>query len=396
MTSFEPSAKKVLRLLKKGARTPAFFYDRSVVARKYRLLASNLPSGFGILYALKANPNPELVRFIGKLGAGADIASSGELATARRGGIPAAALSFVGPGKTSEELREAIRAGVGVIHAESLEEFVRISRIAGSLRKKARVGVRVNPLREASVPGMKMGGGAKPFGVDEEILPQVFKLLGKLDHLSFRGIHVYTGSQMPGHKSILEGMKEVLKIAEKAQRLHGRPLEIINLGGGFGVPYFEGDKPLDAGEFGRGLKALMRSARTDEIFPRARFFVESGRYLAAESGLYTARILYRKLSRGKIFLVVDGGMNHHLAASGQLGNFFRKNYKMKVLGKGAGLETVTVVGPLCTPLDLLGRDVRLARAEPGDVLGIYNSGAYAYSASPLHFLSHKLPEEYVI
>jgi len=392
--TFPPVSESFLRKNLRGKTTPLFIYDARIIRAAYRRLCGALPKGTGVLYAMKANPHSGVLQFMRRLGAGLDVASSGEIEKGLRAGFPASCMSFAGPGKTDAELSLAVRKGVGMIQIEAFEEAVRLNDIARRAGRKVRVGVRVNPRERAASPGMKMGGIAGPFGVDEEQLPDFFKKTASLSMLTWKGVHVYSTSQILKVSVIEAEMRRALEIALRVQKLAGGPLEMINLGGGFGIPYFEGDRALDMKELGQRLKRLFVKVQVARSFPRGRFFVESGRYLVGEAGVYLTRIVCRKVSRKKIYLVTDGGMNHHQSAAGLLGGMFRRNFKMTILGgRGRTREKVSVAGPLCTPLDLLARDIRLPMAAAGDILAVFNSGAYALTASPQEFLSHTQPKE---
>jgi diaminopimelate decarboxylase len=375
--------------------TPTFLYDRSVVEQKYLSLRQALPPNFSIAYSVKANPNPAFLRFFLERGCRLEIASSGEFHQARAAGCLSKDLLFAGPGKTESELDLVIGQEIGEIHAESALEVERISRISKRLGLRTSIAVRVNPAGDASGGAMLMGGKSAPFGVDEEQLEPLLERVACDPHLQFCGIHLFVGTQILDHELLLTQYRSGLKIAKRAADVVKTSLQTLDCGGGLGVPYFPGDHELDLLQLGRGLTKLMSEAGKELCFDQTRFIVEPGRFLVAEAGLYIARINDIKVSRGKKYLILDGGMNHHLAASGNLGQIVKRNFPMAIVNKlDAGeTETVEVVGPLCTPLDTLGRSVQLAHAEVGDLLGIFQSGAYARSASPMTFLSHPSPPE---
>jgi diaminopimelate decarboxylase len=331
-----------------------------------------------------------------KLGVGLDIASGGELEAALRAGFRAERMSFVGPGKTLEELQAALKAGVGIIQIESFGELDLIDSIGRAQKKRPRVGVRVNPISVRGRVGMMMGSGPKPFGIDEELLPEFLGELQKKKNLEFRGIHFFPSSQILDDEVVLGNFENAIRIAGEVERMYGKPLSTVNVGGGFGIPYYKNEKLFEIRRLGAGLTKLMSG--TKDQLKEARFFVESGRYLIGESGVYLTRVLYRKVSRGVTFLITDGGINHHLAASGKFGAVIRRNFDIRNVTRlnEPLAEKVHVAGPLCTPLDILAEDLFVPKTQPGDVLGIFNSGAYGLSASPVGFLSHPLPKEYFI
>jgi diaminopimelate decarboxylase len=375
--------------------TPVFIYDRDTVQRKYAALRSALPQRFAISYSVKANPNPTFLRFFLERGCGLEIASAGEFHQAQSAGCAPRNILFAGPGKTEPELELVIAQGIGEIHAESELEIERISAVSKKLGVRTPVAVRVNPNEDGQGGAMLMGGKSAPFGVDEENLEPLLHRIAKDPQLDFRGIHLFVGTQILDHQLLLAQYRKGLEIARRAATTINLPLRTLDFGGGLGIPYFPGDSELDLHLLSKGLHELMAGIEEEGRFAQTNFIIEPGRFLVAESGLYVTRVNDIKTSREKIYLILDGGMNHHLAASGNLGQVLKRNFPMAVLNRfdAAVTETVDVVGPLCTPLDTLGRSVRLAAAEVGDLVGIFQSGAYARTASPLGFLSHPTPPE---
>lgn len=375
--------------------TPVFIYDRNIVEQKYAALRTALPKRFAISYSVKANPNPAFLRFFLEKGCGLEIASAGEFYQARNAQCSAQAILFAGPGKTEAELELVISQGIGEIHAESKLEIERISAISKKFGVRTPVAVRVNPNEEGQGGAMRMGGKSAPFGVDEEELEPLLHRIAGDPHLDFRGIHLFVGTQILDYELLLTQYRKGLEIGRRAAAAVGLPLHTLDFGGGLGIPYFPGDSELDLASLSKGLHELMTEIERDDFFARAKFVVEPGRYLVGEAGLYVTRINDIKISRGKKYLILDGGMNHYLAASGNLGQVIKRNFPMAIVNKldVPAIEAVDVVGPLCTPLDTLGRSVQLPPAEVGDLVGIFQSGAYARTASPLGFLSHPTPPE---
>jgi diaminopimelate decarboxylase len=375
--------------------TPIFVYDLEVLERKYTALRNTLPQKFQICYSVKANPNPAFLRFFLEKGCGLEIASAGEFHLALHAGCVPEEIVFAGPGKTASELETVIADRIGEIHAESALEVDRISTISSRLGVRTRVAIRVNPNEESQGGAMQMGGRSAPFGVDEENLEPLLRRVVSDAHLNFSGIHLFAGTQILDHRLLLTQYRKGLEIASRAVGCVGAPLHTLDFGGGLGIPYLPDDQELDLPELANGLAELLADKEKESTFERTRFIVEPGRFLVGESGVYVARINDIKESRGKKYLILDGGMNHHLAASGNLGQVIKRNFPIAILNKlqATETETVDVVGPLCTPLDTLGRSVRLPRAEVGDLIGILQSGAYTRSASPLGFLSHPTPAE---
>lgn len=375
--------------------TPLFVYDRAVLDRQLDLLRAALPPEFDVYYSVKANPNRAILAHFLARGCGLEIASSGELAQALAAGARADRIVFAGPGKTDRELEAALERGIGEIHVESAREAERIAAICRRRALRARVAVRVNPQADAEGGAMRMGGKAVPFGIDEEQVLPVVDTLASEPCFDFRGIHVFAGTQILDHAVLAAQYRKGIDIARAVGARIGRALRTVDLGGGLGIPYFEGERELDLARLQVELARLVETTRGDPTFDGTRFLLEPGRFLVGEAGIYLARIVDVKVSRGKKFLIVDGGMNHHLAASGNLGQTIKRNYPIVLASRldRTAEETVDVVGPLCTPLDTLGRGVALPRAEVGDLIGILQSGAYARSASPLRFLSHPDPAE---
>lgn len=375
--------------------TPLFVYDASVIDRKWDLLRNTLPPEFSIYYSVKANPSQAVLKRFLERGAGLEIASAGEFHQALSAGCPPGKIVFAGPGKTEAELELVLSQGIGEIHIESATEAERIRAIARRLGMRARVALRVNPGGEAEGGAMRMGGRPAPFGIDEENFEDLLSRLAPVDELEIAGIHVFTGTQILDFEVLLGQYRKGLDIARRAASILKGPLSTLDFGGGLGIPYFGHERSLDDEKLREGLEALVASIRVDPGFSGTRFFVEPGRYLVGEAGVYITRITDVKISRGKKFLIVDGGMNHQLAASGNLGQTIKRNYPVAVLNKlGCPVGgAADVVGPLCTPLDVLARGINMPDAEVGDLVGVFQSGAYARSSSPLGFLSHPAPPE---
>jgi diaminopimelate decarboxylase len=378
----------------KIGRTPFYAYDKRALADRVALLRRHVPREVKLHYAIKANPMPELVRYMAGLVDGLDVASAGELTVALAAGTDPKEISFAGPGKKPEEIRAAIEAGI-LLNVESPSEVERIGDAAKALGRAARVAVRVNPDFELKSSGMKMGGGPKQFGVDAEAVPALLAEIGRLG-LGFEGFHIYSGSQNLKAEAICESQRKTFELAARLAQNAPRPVKVVNIGGGFGIPYFPGDQPLALEPIGENLRTLMAEART--ALPDATLVLELGRYLVGEAGVYVCRVIDRKVSRGHVFLVTDGGLHQHLAASGNFGQVIRKNYPV-VIGnrvRGGRREIASVVGPLCTPLDLLADRMELAEAHPGDLVVVFQSGAYGLTASPIAFLGHPPPAEVLV
>jgi diaminopimelate decarboxylase len=376
------------------AGTPFYVYDSALMTARVASLRAAMPDDLLIKYAIKANPMPAVVEHFAPRVDGLDVASAGELRVALATGIEPGRISFAGPGKTDAELREAIIAGV-VLNLESENEMERAAVIGETLGVQPLTAVRVNPAFELKSSGMKMGGGPKAFGVDEERVPAMLARLGELG-LGFRGFHIYSGSQNLNADSIIEAQNLTIELALRLAEHAPGPVGVLNIGGGYGIPLFPGEKPLDLTPIGENLERRLEDV--SQRLAGTRVAIELGRYLVGEAGLYVCEVVDRKLSRGEIFIITNGGMHHHLAASGNFGQVLRKNYPVVVANRvcGGDREVANVVGPLCTPLDVLAAQMELAVAQPGDLIAVYQSGAYGFSTSPQGFLSHPPPREILV
>ncbi|WP_304640188.1 pyridoxal-dependent decarboxylase, exosortase A system-associated [Pseudomonas sp.] len=371
----------------RAGRTPFFAYDRSHIQERVGQLREQLPPRIGLHYAIKANPMPAVVQLMSELVDGLDVASVGELRVALDTGIAPSRVSFAGPAKGDHELAAAIGSGV-LINVESPAELERIQVIACERGMTARIALRVNPDFELKSSGMKMGGGAKPFGIDAERIPALLDTLRESSFVSLCGLHIFCGSQNLRADSLAQAHAQTFDLARRLTEHWGQPFESINIGGGLGIPYFPGEPALDGAVIGEQLAALL--GEHQNWLADTELVMELGRYLVGEAGYYVCRIIERKESRGQTFLMCDGGLHHHLANSGNFGQVLRKNYPVVIgnrLNQPAS-ETVTAQGPLCTPLDVIADRMELPRAEPGDWLVVLQSGAYGASASPAAFLGH--------
>ena len=374
------------RLAERAGRTPFYAYDRAAMTARVAELRSQLPAGIHLHYAMKANPMPAVVQHMATLVDGIDVASGGELRTALDTPVDPSRVSFAGPGKSDADLSCAIASGA-VLNMESEGEMARIAAIGARLGLRPKVMVRVNPDFELKSSGMKMGGGPKQFGVDAERVPAMLAEIGRLG-LGFEGFHIFWGSQNLKAEAICEAHDKTFALAGRLAADAPSPVLTLNIGGGFGIPYFPGEQRLDLAPVGDNLARLLPDAKAS--LPDAQVVIELGRYLVGEAGVYVTRVVERKVSRGQVFLVTDGGLHHHLSASGNFGQVIRKNYPVAIGNRMAGgeRETASVVGPLCTPLDLLADQMELAKAGAGDLVVVFQSGAYGLSASPVAFLGH--------
>ncbi len=405
----------VSRLAAQVGQTPFYAYDRNVLTARVAELRDALPSEIHLHFAIKANPMPAVVQHMATLVDGLDVASGKEMQVALDTGIAPELISMAGPGKSPAELRQAVAAGI-TINIESETELDRVDAFARELGVEANIAIRVNPDFELKASGMKMAGGPKQFGIDAERVPDVLRSLSS-KAVSFVGLHIFSGSQNLKAEAIIETQCKAVELAERLAQDAPTPIRSLNIGGGFGIPYFPGEPRLDIAPIGTNLEQLVD--RAGKSLPEATLVLELGRYFVGEAGVYVCEVIDRKISRDHVYLITNGGLHHHLAASGNFGQVIRKNYPVLVANKldtnptetasgsriisgmlaelGAEpVETASVVGPLCTPLDLLGDKVELPMAQPGDLIAVLQSGAYGPSASPQNFLSHPHVKEILV
>lgn len=388
------SGKKANQIEQIAGKLPCYVYDRKLIRQRVESLKQLLPEQIHLHYAIKANPMPALVCYMAELTDGLDVASHIELKKALATGIAPEKVSFAGPAKSESELRAAIASGV-VLHVESELELARITKIAEVTACLAKVALRVNPDFEVKGSGMKMSGGAKPFGIDAECCEQIIRGI-KSKYVQFVGLHIFSGSQNLNIESLLEAYKKTILLAASiCQQADVKPQQ-VNIGGGLGIPYFPGDKALDIQLLCAELKQIIDQLPTN--LSQAQIHIELGRYLVAEAGTYLCQITDKKESRGKTFLMTNGGMHHHLANSGNFGQVIRRNYPVVIANKVAAdkFQEVEICGPLCTPLDIVAAKVSLPTAEVGDYVAVLQSGAYGASASPQEFLGHQRVEELLL
>jgi len=384
----------VSQLTKQVGQTPFYAYDRQLITERIELLRKHLPADIRLHYAIKANPMPEVVQHLANMVDGFDLASAGEMRVALQTPMPVDKISFAGPGKTDAELREAIQAGV-IVNLESEGEMRRMAKMADQLSITPKAAIRVNPDYELKSSGMKMGGGPKQFGIDAERVPEMLREMKTLE-LEFYGFHIFWGSQNLNEDAIKEAHSKTFDLAIRLNEHVPSTVKLFNIGGGLGIPYFPGERRLALKPVGENLDKLLPNLMAN--LPDAEVVTELGRFIVGEAGVYICKIIDKKISRGETFLITDGGLHHHLAASGNFGQVIRKNYPVTIANKmdSHKKEIVNIVGPLCTPLDIIASKMELPKADIGDLVVIYQSGAYGLTASPLNFLSHPAPGEILV
>lgn len=373
--------------------TPFYLYDLNDIYEKIQIIRDHFGDSIRLYYAIKANSNLELLKAMHGKVDGLDISSYGEMEQCLLAGYSPQQLSFAGPGKTFKELEKAIKSGIGIISVESLREMEDIRKLSLDLNRKVDIAIRVNPALLIKEFAIKMGGQATQFGIDEEKLGEAVNYLRQNEnHFNFKGIHVYSGTQCLNEEALVKNVNNVLEIAKKLENEYDFECAWINLGGGFGVSYHDNQK-LDINKIARDTrKAIEDYKLVAKGNPTIVF--ELGRYLVTEAGIYVTKVVSHKESRGKLYFVLDGGMNHYMAASGNFGQIIKKNFIVKNLSNPDGeIKSCNLVGPLCTTLDIMGRDVTVESPRVGDVIAFLNSGSYGFTSSPLFFLGHETPVE---
>lgn len=378
--------------------SPLFVYSANVMRHNLRALLDATHQQADVYYSVKANPNPAVIRVFAEAGAGAEIASGTEYEYARRAGVAPERILFAGPGKSNDELAHVITRGIHEIHAEAVDEIERISWIAGELGRTVSVSIRVNPDQAAQGGSMRMGGQATQFGIDEDQLEQVVARFATDDNIRIVGVHMFAGTQILDAATLIDQWQHGLAVADKLAGLLGRPLRTIDLGGGLGIPYFGKESALDLALVKQSFGALLDTVQGNPMLRDSRLIVEPGRFLVGPAGVYLARVVSMKTSRDQSFAITDGGMHHHLAASGNLGQIIKRDYPVMLANRALEPhdQPVTVVGPLCTPLDTYGRKTRFPMPRNGDLFAVLQSGAYGLTASPLGFLSQPAPAEILV
>ncbi len=373
-------------LVAEAGQTPLFVYSAAMLRRRAAELMAALPHRVAVHYAVKANPYRPVLELMSELVDGFDIASAGELALVQQAGIAAQRISFAGPGKRTNELEAAITAGV-TVNLESEGEAVRALDAADRLGITPRLAIRVNPEFDLKGSGMKMGGGAKQFGVDAERVPDLARMV-IASGAEWRGFHIFAGSQALSSAAIIDTQAQAVALAAQLAEASGAALPHCNLGGGLGIPYFPGDVPVDLAAIGNALGEAL--AQVPPVLGETQFCLELGRYLVGEAGVYLTQIVDRKISHGEVYLITDGGLHHQLAASGNFGTVVRRNYPVAIATRfdAPVTEEASVVGCLCTPLDRLADKAGFPRADAGDLVAVFCAGAYGASASPAQFLGH--------
>jgi diaminopimelate decarboxylase len=375
--------------------TPLYIYDGDALREQFLGLRTRLHPKLEMFFSLKSNPNVSICALLHSLGARAEVSSLVELATARQAGVKGEDIIFLGPGKSREELRTCVNENVHAIVCESFGELELIEEVAKEQEKIVNVVLRVNPSFSVKGSGLTMGGKPRQFGIDEEQILADPGLAARFSNVRLMGVHAYMGTRILSEEVVVENTVRILELAERIATKLDFPLELVDVGGGLGIAYFEGERDLDP----ELLTSRLNPVIEDFVgrYPDTRMIMELGRYLTAPSGTYMVRVRYVKTSMGERFAVADGGTNHHMAAVG-IGSFVKRNFPMRLLNRidEEATEPWYVTGPLCTPNDTIGKGVLLPPVRTGDLLGVLRSGAYGPTASPVLFLSHGSPAEVLV
>lgn len=382
------------RAIAKAVGTPYYCYSAKDIRERFRGLVQSLPQGIRYLYSLKANPNKAIVEILRTLGAGCEVCSLTELEIALAAGVDPKDILFVGPAKSTEELKRCVQVGIWAIIVESLSELIFLEEIASSLGVVQTVGLRINPTFQTHAAKLVMSGKPTQFGIDDEDLLEALNLTRNCYHLRLIGIHVYLGTRILDVGAIVENTIRILELAERVEELASQRLEFVDVGGGFGVNYFKNESELELDLLGKEMASIVEHFR--QRHPSTQMIIELGRYLVARSGVFVTSVRYIKRCKGKRFAICDGGSNCHAAAAG-FNSLFRRNFPITRLNGASGRSALyTITGPLCTPTDIIGEDIPLDELQVGDLIGLFDSGAYGPTASPVHFLGFGYPAEVLI
>lgn len=375
--------------------TPLYIYDGDVLQQVYQELRELLTPQVELFYSLKANPNISIVHMLREMGAQAEVCSLAELHTAVQAGVAPESIIFLGPGKSDDEITACIRLGIYAIVCESFQELERIESIAASEGRIVPVALRVNPSFSVKGSRLTMGGKPRQFGMDEQSVLQGKEQFESYSHVEIMGLHVYMGTRMLDVEPIVQNTRHILELADRIENELDITLRMVDVGGGLGVPYHEGEQFLSIAALTEQLNPMFESFRHSHA--NTRLFMELGRYLVGTCGMLVSRALYVKQSYGEHFVVTDGGTNCHMAAVGT-GSYVKRNFPIASLTRygESPVAEYNITGPLCTPNDVVGKRVLLPLVERGDLIGVFHSGAYGPTASPTHFLSHGSPTEVLI
>ncbi len=375
--------------------TPLYIYDGQQLISNYHHLKDALPGFVDVFYALKVNPNLSLVKLLRSQGACTEVCSLAEMEIALKAGSSPEDIIFLGPCKKEEELRKAISLGIYALVIESETELERVSRLAKELDQQVHVAIRINPDFSADGSPWKMGGRPTHFGIEESQAIANFSRYLATPNIKVRGIHVYNGTNILDAKSVFDNTKYILNLFDQISTRYSCDFSMVDVGGGMGVPYFPNQEQLDIQTFHNLMYPLFSDF--NRKYPNTRIIMESGRFIQGTAGALAVQVNNLKTNHGKTFAVTDGGTNCHSAASGT-GRVVKRNFPIENIS--ANDEDTTnvyqVSGPLCSPDDIIGRNVELKEINVLDILLVKMSGAYGPTASPVLFHSHGYPAEVLI
>jgi diaminopimelate decarboxylase len=368
--------------------SPGFLYSKKIVTHQYKILRNAIPEKFRIFYAQKSNPNSEILKHLHSLGAGCDTASKGEVKSALEAGFAPNEIMMTGPAKTEAELRFAIENNLLSINVESLQELLLIEKLCAEYSKRQNILIRINPKFEAGETNRIIGGmGVSKFGIDIDFIPQIFEQAKKLRNVEIKGIHIFNSSQILDWHKIYYNIKDVIDTAIRFSREYKLEFELIDAGGGLGIPYTEEEDFLDTEKLGNNLTELVNNSEYREFLSDKTIILEPGRFLSGLAGIYLTKVLYTKKSCGKKILLTDGGIHHLLRPA-----LIRQGHpiiNLTAIQKDIQeKEEYLIAGPLCTSLDQFTENTELHKTKPGDILAVLNTGAYGYTESMPLFLSH--------
>ncbi|WP_084509356.1 alanine racemase [Paenibacillus assamensis] len=378
--------------------TPFYLFDEAQLKLDYEQLRNHLPSSVSLYYSMKANPNPVVIQHLLKWSAQLEIASIGEFHRAIELGADVASIVFTGPGKTVEDMEICLRKGIGIINVEHLQELAVVEQVAAKLSMVASITLRLNLSLDSTGSRMAAGGGASPFGIDEECIDEAVSIINKCEHLKLVGIHTHQGTQNFSIEYYEQATERMLYWYRKLHQVYQFQLTTLGLGGGYGVPTFIEDEPFSIEMYEQMLKQKLNENADLEI---PNVFIESGRYIVSRMGYFVSSVLYEKQSKDKNYLIIDGGTNQRAG----LGRTFKKplpllkvsaDGQVEISGEQPNSTSYTIVGPLCTPMDIMQSGVDFAEVHQGDLIVFSNSGAYGLTYANVHFLSHRLPPELLL
>jgi diaminopimelate decarboxylase len=374
--------------------TPLFVYDLDLIGRRVEALRAVLPRGFRIAFAVKANPALAVVAHLRGCGVGADVASGGELETILRAGFDPTLVAMTGPGKRDEELAAAVEAGIGFITVESPGELRRLEAIAAAAGKRQPILLRLAVAEDARLETVRIiGGGEGKFGMPLSTLIEAARIASRSEHVELLGVHAFGASNVRDAERLAAHVSELVEIGRQVASAAGTRLRVVDAGGGLGIPYADGERPLDLGRLGRRLGELRARWDSDEALRDLDLVLEPGRFLVGPAGAYVARVVDVKGSDSAPVAILDGGINHVLRPT-----LLGTEQRLAVLTKDAVrvLVHTTIAGPLCTGLDVFTTGAMLPRPRVGDLVAVLDAGAYGFTESMPFFLSHPTAAEVAV